>query len=184
MRKIIYYCFIVFIVSLFFVQTSFAQVASNSAVGQSSGQANNYQLPYPGLLPDNPLYFLKVLRDKIEAFLISDPLIKASFDLRNADKRLSMGLALYDHRKYDLAWSTISKGENYFDEGIKNLDQSKKEGRQIDPSLLVSYDSSAKKHKEILEGLIKRSSDETKKKFAKILVRINQFINLVNKLNL
>ncbi|HSW97310.1 MAG TPA: hypothetical protein VLF89_05800, partial [Candidatus Saccharimonadales bacterium] len=32
-----------------------------------------YDLPYPGLLPDNPLYSLKVLRDKIVEFFISDP---------------------------------------------------------------------------------------------------------------
>lgn len=179
MRKLLKIILVFSILYLVFSSTlAFAQdVASESA-------RNNYQLPYPGLLPDSPLYFFKTLRDKIEDFLISDPLIKASFDLSNADKRLSTGLALFEKKKYELAESTISKGENYFEEGIKNLEQSRKEGRQIDPSLIVAYDSSARKHKEILEGLIVMSKGETKKLLEKQLDRVTKFIVLVNKLKL
>lgn len=170
--------FVLLLLNPLFIRLSFAQeVASESA-------KNNYQLPYPGLLPDNPLYFFKTLRDKIEDFLISDPLIKASFDLSNADKRLSTGLALFEKKKYELTESTISKGENYFEEGIKNLEQSRREGRQIDPSLIVAYDSSARKHKEILEGLVVMSKGGTKKLLEKQLDRVTRFIVLVNKLKL
>src|SRR5438309_421306 len=48
----------------------------------------SYQLPYPGMLPDNPLYFLKVIRDGVWSFLLSNPLKKADFDLLQADKRV------------------------------------------------------------------------------------------------
>lgn len=158
-------------------------VASAQDVASESAK-NNYQLPYAGLLPDNPLYAVKALRDRIIEFLISDPIKKAEFDLLSADKRLSIGMALFEKKKFDLAESTISKGENYSGEGIKNLDQAKKEGRQIDPSLLVAYESSTKKHKEILEGLIARSSGETKKKLGKTLERVEKFILMVDKLKL
>ena len=46
----------------------------------------DYQLPYPGMLPDNPLYFLKVFRDNLTSFFINKPLDKAHFDLLQSDK--------------------------------------------------------------------------------------------------
>ncbi|MBI3576483.1 hypothetical protein HY086_00365, partial [Candidatus Gottesmanbacteria bacterium] len=49
-----------------------------------------YLLPYPGILPDNPLYFLKAARDKIIEFLIADPVRKAEFYILQSDKRLGM----------------------------------------------------------------------------------------------
>lgn len=177
MKRIFFHCFIVIIVALLFVQTAFAQEASPSA-------RNTYQLPYAGLLPDSPLYFLKAFRDRVVELLISDPLKKSEFDLLSADKRLSMGIALYDKKKYELSESTISKGENYFEDGVKNLESAKKEGRQIDPSLLVSYDLSTKKHREILQNLIAKSSGTIKNKLVKNLERVNRFIELVNGLKL
>src|SRR3989344_1770388 len=75
----------------------------------------DYDLPYPGLLPDHPLYFLKMMRDSAIGFLISDPLKKAEFDLLQADKRLNSGLYLLHNDKdknAELAQSTISKGED------------------------------------------------------------------------
>src|SRR3989344_5431146 len=77
-----------------------------------------YNLPYPGLLPDSPFYSLKSLRDKIVSFLISSPLKKAEFNLLQADKRLNAGLYLFnsakqnggdkDAKKINLAIVTIS----------------------------------------------------------------------------
>lgn len=165
------------ILYLLFSSTSLAQTASSSA-------QNDYQLPYAGLLPDSPLYFLKALRDKVEEFLISDPLKKAEFDLKAADKRLSMGISLFDERKYSLSEGTISKGENYFEDGLKNMEEIEKQGRAIDPGLLVSYDLSTRKHKEILEGLIKRSSGTVKQKLENNLKRIERFVLKVNQLKL
>lgn len=179
MRKLLINCLIALflISSLFIAQTTFAQTATESA-------KNNYQLPYPGLLPDNPLYSLKALRDKLIEFLISDPIKKAEFDLLSADKRLSIGIVLFEKKKQDLSENTISKGENYLEEGIKNLETAKKEGRQIEIGLLSNYDRSVRKHKEILEGLSQKSSRELKQKFAKDLKRIEKFSQMLSKLSL
>jgi len=177
MKRFLIITFLIIVTLLSFNSAALAQVASESA-------KNNYQLPYPGLLPDNPLYFLKAARDRIIEFLISDPLKKAEFDLLSADKRLAVGVALFDKKKYELSETTISKGENYFEDGIKNLDNAKREGRQIDPSLLVNFDLSTKKHKEILGSLTVRANEPFKKKFAKDLERVTRFVEMVNKLKL
>lgn len=52
-----------------------------------------YALPYPGILPDHPLYVFKKIRDAILEFLIVDPVRKAEFYILQADKRLAMALA-------------------------------------------------------------------------------------------
>ena len=45
-----------------------------------------YVLPYPGILPTHPLYFLKIVRDRIIELLISDRVNKAEFYILQADK--------------------------------------------------------------------------------------------------
>lgn len=139
----------------------------------------DYQLPYPGILPDNPLYNLKTLRDKLQSFLISSPSKKSEFDLLQADKRLSIAIELFNLKKYDLAESTISKGENYFEDSIKNIKVSKMQGTVVDPSFLTSMDLSSKKHKEVIGNMVSKTSGTLQKKFVKDLDRIDKFINQV-----
>ena len=58
-----------------------------------------YEMPYPGILPDNPFYPLKTLRDRVVGFLITDPGKNATFDLLQADKRFQAGVMLYEKDK-------------------------------------------------------------------------------------
>src|SRR3989344_3906165 len=64
---------------------------------------SNYVLPYPGMLPDSPLYKIKVLRDKVTAYLISDPQKKAEFYLLQTDKQMGMILPLINKKNIPLA---------------------------------------------------------------------------------
>ncbi|MDP3987930.1 MAG: DUF5667 domain-containing protein [Candidatus Levybacteria bacterium] len=140
-------------ISLFVSHTAFAQDATPSANSQS-----DYLLPYPGLLPDSLLYPLKLVRDRIVGFLISDPLKKSEFNLLQADKRLSSGISLFEKRKdkEELVYSTISKGENYFEEAIVKLDEAKKQGSPNTSDISTKLSQSAKKHAEVLKDLKKK----------------------------
>lgn len=181
MKKIFTIVLIVAIISLLmvFVPSVFAQTSKDPSAPSagpgsttSSGQEKvDYQLPYPGVLPDSPLYGLKVLRDRIYGFFVSDPLLKSEFDLLQADKRLNSGLFLFNKGKKELAESTISKGENYFDDEIKNLRLAKQQGMEI--NYLVSNTSrSLKKHAEVLSQLKKQTKGSLKKKFEVLEKRI------------
>lgn len=156
MKKII--TFVAFIALLIFVyrDVSLAQEQATQAAETSSPSAKvqEYQLPYPGILPDSPLYSLKALRDRIIVFLINDPLKKAEFLLLQADKRLNAGLYLMEKRKgrEDLAESTISKGENYFEEAIGSVREAKKQGRDV-AALIGRLSQSAKKHKTVITSV-------------------------------
>lgn len=177
MKRLLFHCLIVLVASLLFVQTSFAQEATESA-------KNEYQLPYPGLLPDNPLYFLKVAKDRIIVFLISDPFRKAQFDFKASDKRFSAGIALFEKGKYELSESTISKGLNYFEEGLENLGLAKKEGKLIELGLLTNMELSTKVYVENLEKMVSQTKDNSRENFSKDLKRARDLLKIVESLKL
>ena len=87
-----YILLISFIVFVPFV-TYFVLGASETLV-KAPQEKVIYNLPYPGLLPDSPLYITKIARDRITDFLTRDNLKKAELYLLYSDKRASMSLVL------------------------------------------------------------------------------------------
>lgn len=118
---------------LYLPQPLYAETSSPSALPTMPSQAVDYTLPYPGLLPDNPLYVLKVFRDRLVGFFISSPLKKSEFDLLQADKRLAAGYYLVKEpgHKTSLTVETISKAENYMNDAVGALSEAKMEGLPI-----------------------------------------------------
>ena len=88
-----------------------------------------YEMPYPGLLPDNPFYIMKTTRDQLIGLLITDEAKKAEFALLQADKRFQAGYMLFqkDEKKKDLAFTTISKSHNYLHNAITSTEKSHKD---------------------------------------------------------
>lgn len=119
-----------------------------------------YEIPYPGLLPDNPLYYLKAIRDNILKFLISDPLKKTEFSLLQADKRLGSAKLLLDKGKTELSITTLSKSGNYFDDAISNIQKAKKEGEDINATIDQLLKAS-QKHQEIILEMQKGQKGDT-----------------------
>ena len=58
----------------------------------------NYELPFPGLLPDHPLYLLKAGRDRALIFVTRDYDSKARLQLELSDKRVRAGELLVDEK--------------------------------------------------------------------------------------
>ena len=168
MRKIWLLVFSLLIFLLSF-NISFAQEVSPTPTSQV-----NYELPYPGLLPDSPIYFLRIIRDKAVNFLIADPLKKADFNLLQADKRLSAGIHLFNKGKFSLAVTTISKGENYFEEALTKKREAVKQGMDIKDIERRLMQAVAKHHKE-LDSLTKRASKSFKASFETELKRVTEF---------
>lgn len=172
------------ILLLFFIAWLFSpmqiraeELASPSADIFPIPQRVVYALPYPGILPGNPLYLLKVMRDRVIGFLIADSAKKAEFDLLQADKRLQMGVFLLqkNNTKEDIAFSTIAKGQNYFEEAIAKIQELKKQGHVID-DLGSSMLLSSQKHQEVLKDLAKQEKNaENKRRFQSLAQRMQLF---------
>ncbi len=174
MKKIYLLVFFLLIFSLS-SNTSFAKEISPTPTPQI-----NYELPYPGLLPDSPLYFLRVIRDKTVDFLISDPLKKAEFDLLQADKRLNAGISLFSKGKISLALSTISKAENYFKQSIEKVLEAQKQGMDI-KDIERRLINAVVKHQVELDKLFKKVDKDFKANFAKEQKRVADFQERLNK---
>lgn len=146
----------------------------------------DYDLPYPGLLPDSSLYVLKTLRDKIISFIISSPLKKAEFSLLQADKRLNASVYLFNaagknEEKIKLAISTISKAENYFHEAISEI--KKVNGQEISArSLTEKLLNASKKHQEVISLLEEKSKGNFNKDLAFQRKRVGDFEKQVSEI--
>ncbi len=167
---------IIFLPGLFLLHPVYAQTVTPTPIPV------DYTLPYPGILPDNPLYKIKAFRDWIISKLISDPLKKATFDVLQADKRLVSAQDLLDEAPPNapLAVETLSKGENYFFEAIMQMKQAHREGESM-YDITQKLRLSSQKHLEVVEQMEQRQKGEVKQALQGQEKRIQEFINTVGK---
>ena len=91
----------------------------------------DYYLPYPGILPDHPLYKVKMVRDWIWLWLTTEPVKKAELLLLFADKRIGAGKALIEGNQVSLGISTLTKGEKYAERVVIEARNAKEKGKDI-----------------------------------------------------
>ena len=114
-----------------------------------------YILPYPGILPDHPLYFVKTVRDRMIDWVTRDNLKKAEYYLLFSDKRAAMATSLAKKGKDNLAISTYSKAEKYFQKIPELLREAKKQGAGPGSEFVNNLKLSNAKHYEIGENLLR-----------------------------
>ena len=114
-----------------------------------------YNLPYPGILPDHPLFFFKKVRDKILELTTRDSLKKAELYLLFSDKRIAMAMVLLKNGKDKYALTAFRQGEDYFLKIPKLLEMSKKQGVSASSDFIQRLKLSNAKHKEVGQTLLK-----------------------------
>lgn len=110
-----------------------------------------YVLPYPGILPTHPLYVFKSLRDKIIELLITDAVHKADFYILQADKKLNMGMTLWDLKKTTEARAVWAEALASRTQAITVLKDYTKSGGSLQGHLVEKLMLSLVKHKEVLK---------------------------------
>jgi hypothetical protein len=114
-----------------------------------------YQLPYPGLLPDHPLYIIKNFRDWLVIFFTREPLKKIDLYLLDSDKKAAMTDLLIKKGKYQLAINTFLKGEKNFLKIPPLLKEAKKQGITPSSELIEKLKTANLKHKEVIDEILK-----------------------------
>jgi len=114
-----------------------------------------YNLPYPGILPDNPLYFIKAIRDQVLIFGTRDNVKKAQLYLLLSDKRIAMAVALAKKGKEKQAIDVAGKAEKYFVKIPQLLVDAKKQGSGSSSEFIQTLKLSNAKHKELLNTFLK-----------------------------
>lgn len=125
-----------------------------------------YVLPYPGLLPNHPLYQLKTLRDKILLFFTREPNKKAQINLLIADKHLVMGQLLWEQNDQNLSVKTLDTGEKYLLTAALQLTKLKN-NNALPPGFSDKLELAAKKHEEVINKLA--SPGNNKEELTKII---------------
>lgn len=112
-----------------------------------------YMLPFPGILPDHPLYFFKTLRDMLIEKMITNDIKKAEFYILQADKRLQMSVVLATSQKNALAETMRNDAFVYREKALTTLVTALEKKvvipRYVFEKLLVS----TKKHEEVLTSM-------------------------------
>lgn len=130
---------------------------SMTPVASASAEKSEYYLPYPGILPDSPLFKLKAVRDRIRVLVSFDKLKRAEVELLLADKRINAAQALFDGGKEDLAVSTATKAEKYLWQSAEDTMTLARSGKDV-KSMLLILSKAGVKHLEMLESMRLKSS--------------------------
>lgn len=140
----------VLILSLFALLTVVPSVSADMRI--PSAMTSNYTLAYPGMLPDNPLYKIKLLRDKLVLKLTLDPQKKANLLLLTADKEYAMVPLLVKKHEVALAEKTAFKAE---DRMTQLTFVYKKTQTPLSDSMYKKLNNAALKHQEVLDAVMK-----------------------------
>ena len=143
------------------------------------GKDIDYVLVYPGnVLPDHPLWPIKVTRDKLWFFLTTDPLRRAELKLLFADKRLSSSRILFEKKKPELGFSTLTKAEKYLEEA-SNLEKENREKGLSTSGFSNSLAKAALKHRLVIQEVLLIAPEEAKPK----IIEVEEYAKNVYKLS-
>jgi hypothetical protein len=161
----------------------FAKESVKESIVSSKSAAVEYMLPYPGLLPDNPLFFFRAIRDSVTRFFISDSLKKAEYDLLQADKKINTVYFLSFKRniKDKMLISTLLESQKHFEYAIKEVTLAREQGADT-AGILERMLLSARKQQEILLGLKSKILLNNKQEIEKGIKKAQNFEKLVEEI--
>lgn len=135
-----------------------------------------YELPYAGITPENPLYFLKQLRDQVKEFLTRDTIQKAEFLLISSDKRAHIALILAQKGKTRQSVEVLADAEERSMRIPGLLKESKKQGTAASEQFIFTLKLSNSKHREIIQELAKMLPQGQDEQVLSALIDVNQRI--------
>lgn len=133
------------------------QVSNENATSSSKIK---YDLAFPGTLPDNPLYKLKTLRDRLTLFLISDPKKRMDFYLLQADKGILATAMLLDKRETKIANETALKAEHNMTLLVSEFYTLTK---RPEDAFFAKIKNASLKHQEVLQDSMKKLPESDRK---------------------
>ena len=161
MLKIVLVGFIIAVYSFVFPFAFAQEVAPQAALPTSSPV--EYALPYPGILPDHPLYIFKQLRDTILLVLITKPIRKVEFYILLSDKKLAMGATLLTKKKSDLATQIAGKSITDLEVAEKLIFEIPNGNNNEVANVKDRFEKSVLKHEEVIADMKTLVNDPTQK---------------------
>lgn len=136
------------------------RAVANSQTITVSEQKVVYNLPFPGILSDHPLYPVKRLRDSILIFTTRDTLKKAELYHHLADKQIAIAVQLEDKGKEQLAVTEFKRSQELFSKIPALLKESKKQGVSPTNDFITKLYLSNSKHEELITDFLKKATQD------------------------
>jgi len=156
--------------------------AASVTVSPTPAPVEEYALPYPGILPDNPLYFLKTVRDRIMEWLIADPLRKIDFYVLQSDKNLNAGIMLSLANKKTQAADVIGQSLTDMGKAVSLASSVQNSGREVPVGVMDHLRKSITKHEEVITDFVSKATDTEKGTFETLLAKAKNLEDAVAKL--
>lgn len=122
----------------------------------------DYYLPFPGrVLPDSPVWPLKVLRDRVWLLVTTNSTRKVELKLLFADKRLGSAMILFQKGKMERGLSTLSKAEKYLEEASLDEEVLRRSGMDT-TEVLHRLTNASLKHFQVMHQLVEGVPHEVK----------------------
>ena len=148
----------------------YAYAASPSPTPSTKTQSVSveYFLPYPGkIMPDSPTWTLKAMRDNVWYKITINPLKRAEIALLLSDKRLQMSKSLFENKKPDIGFSTLTKGEKYLEIAFADVNEAGKRGMNTS-EFITKLATASLKHREVLDQILEIAPEDAKPGIIKI----------------
>jgi len=128
----------------------------------------DYVLPYQGkIYPDSPLWFVKVIRDRLWYGVTTNSSRKAELLLLFADKRLLAAKVLFEKDKPSLAVTTLTKAEKYLERAVQMETKNRQAG--IDnKEFLTRLANASLKHWQVIEEILIVAPEDAKPEVIKV----------------
>lgn len=112
-------------------QLAFAQKLSSPSSSPTPEAINSYEVFWPlvaGKTMDDPLYFLKSLKENLREILIFGNAEKANYQILIATKRILEAEVLINKDKFELALTTLDRALKKLHEASSNFEKAKQAG--------------------------------------------------------
>ena len=123
--------------------------------------AQAVELPDPGILPDNPFYFLKSFFEEIGTFFTIGELAKTERFLNLAERRLAEAKKLAEKGKSEVAERTMNRYQEQLGRALAKAEQAKMKGLNAD-DVLTRVSEATLRHQSILIDVYERVPDQAK----------------------
>jgi hypothetical protein len=153
---------------------SIQQIQTTGEVESVQSAEVEYALPYPGILSDHPLYFLKKIRDSLMRAFLNDPIKKIEFSLLQSDKFLGMAMSYADKKNWVRAGETVVLSQKEMERAISEVVSAQSSGTKIPANVIGNLELSAVKHKERADIMMVESQEESNGLFGKASVVFSQ----------
>lgn len=137
-----------------------------SELAEEIAEQQDYALPYPGILPDHPLYFPKMVRDRVVLVVTRDPVSRSELLLHYANKRMAAADVLIEQGKPELAIETATKAQHYLTTSASVLTEVPDSSDTNE--LWKQLYAAAVVHEEVMQILKDSAADTVKPNLAKL----------------